>query len=45
MELRLLRKLAEKRIFPAVDVAASSTRREELLAPWRRFWACVRFYP
>ena len=33
-ELRLSRQLADKRIFPAVDVNASSTRREEmLLAP------------
>ncbi len=33
-ELRLDRKIAEKRVFPAVDVNASSTRREEiLLAP------------
>jgi len=31
MELRLNRSLAEKRIFPAVDLAASSTRREEIL--------------
>ncbi|HEY9409773.1 MAG TPA: transcription termination factor Rho, partial [Jiangellaceae bacterium] len=31
MELRLRRDLADKRIFPAVDVAASSTRREEIL--------------
>lgn len=31
MELRLSRQLAEKRIFPAVDVNASSTRREENL--------------
>jgi len=30
-ELRLDRKLSEKRIFPAIDVDASSTRREELL--------------
>jgi transcription termination factor Rho len=30
-ELRLRRELADKRIFPAVDVSASSTRREELL--------------
>ncbi|WP_382305293.1 transcription termination factor Rho [Herbiconiux sp. UC225_62] len=30
-ELRLSRQLADKRIFPAVDVNASSTRREELL--------------
>lgn len=33
MELKLDRKLAEKRIFPAVDVDASSTRREEILMP------------
>ena len=30
-ELVLSRELAERRIFPAIDVAASSTRREELL--------------
>ena len=34
MELRLSRQLADKRIFPAVDVNASGTRREEnLLSP------------
>ena len=34
MELRLSRSLADKRIFPAVDIYASSTRREEeLLSP------------
>src|SRR6516164_1492233 len=31
MEIRLRRELAEKRIFPAIDVDASSTRKEELL--------------
>jgi transcription termination factor Rho len=31
MELRLDRKLQEKRIFPAINASASSTRREELL--------------
>jgi transcription termination factor Rho len=31
MELRLQRQLADKRIFPAIDVDASGTRREELL--------------
>ena len=31
MELRLDRKLADKRIYPAIDVEASGTRREELL--------------
>ena len=33
MELRLRRDLAEKRIFPAIDVAGSGTRRDELLMP------------
>ena len=31
MELRLRRDLADKRIFPAIDVDASGTRREEML--------------
>ena len=31
MEIHLDRKLSEKRIFPAIDLAKSSTRREELL--------------
>jgi transcription termination factor Rho len=31
MELRLRRELAEKRIFPAIDVGPSSTRRDDLL--------------
>ena len=31
MELRLSRQLADKRIFPAIDVNSSSTRREEML--------------
>ncbi len=31
MELQLDRKLANKRIFPAIDIVASSTRREDLL--------------
>lgn len=30
-EVRLDRKLAERRIYPSIDIAASSTRREELL--------------
>ncbi|MBR4704222.1 MAG: transcription termination factor Rho [Paludibacteraceae bacterium] len=33
MELQLDRKLANKRIFPAVDIPASSTRRDDLLLP------------
>jgi transcription termination factor Rho len=31
MELRLRRELAEKRIFPAIDVGPSGTRRDDLL--------------
>ena len=31
MELHLDRKLAERRIFPAIDIQRSGTRREELL--------------
>jgi transcription termination factor Rho len=31
MELHLTRKLAEKRVFPAIDIAKSGTRQEELL--------------
>lgn len=31
MELQLDRKLANKRIFPAIDLTASSTRRDDLL--------------
>jgi len=33
MELRLDRQLSEKRLFPAINVDASSTRKEELLLP------------
>jgi len=33
MELQLDRKLSNKRIFPAVDIISSSTRREDLLLP------------
>jgi transcription termination factor Rho len=31
MELRLDRNLADRRVFPAVDITPSGTRREELL--------------
>ena len=47
MELRLSRQLAEKRIFPAVDVAASGTRREELLidpAQLKIMWRLRRLF-
>ena len=33
MEIHLERKMAEKRIYPAINVNKSSTRREELLIP------------
>lgn len=33
MEIHLDRKLVEKRIFPAVDINKSGTRKEELLVP------------
>ncbi|WP_432174632.1 transcription termination factor Rho [Streptomyces sp. Tue6028] len=33
MELRLDRELASRRVFPAVDITPSGTRREELLVP------------
>ena len=36
MELKLDRRLADKRVFPAVDVDASGTRKEELLLGGRR---------
>jgi len=41
MELQLDRKLSNKRIYPAVDIVASSTRREDLLLKpdfLRRMW-------
>jgi transcription termination factor Rho len=31
MELHLIRKLADRRVFPAIDVSASGTRQEELI--------------
>jgi transcription termination factor Rho len=41
MELVLNRKLAERRIFPAIDVALSGTRREELLYDEQTYRAVV----
>ena len=46
MELQLDRKLANKRIFPAVDVMASSTRRDDLLLSddtVKRMWILRNF--
>lgn len=45
MELHLDRKLEQRRIFPAIDIQRSSTRREELLIPadWlRQVWTMRR---
>lgn len=46
MELQLDRKLSNKRVFPAVDVMASSTRRDDLLhdqSTLNRMWVMRRF--
>ena len=47
MELHLSRKLQERRIFPAIDIDRSSTRREELLLGpdiTQRVWLMRRMY-
>jgi transcription termination factor Rho len=47
MELHLSRRLQERRIFPAIDMERSSTRREELLigqAALQRVWLMRRMY-
>ncbi len=47
MELHLSRRLQERRIFPAIDIERSSTRREEiLLGPdiLQRAWLMRRMY-
>ncbi len=36
MEVHLDRRLADKRIFPAIEIAASGTRKEELLVDRER---------
>ena len=41
MELVLNRKLAERRIFPAIDIALSGTRREELLYDDKTYRAVI----
>ncbi|HOY38192.1 MAG TPA: transcription termination factor Rho [Bacteroidales bacterium] len=46
MELQLDRKLSNRRIYPAVDITASSTRREDLLIPaevLNRVWILREF--
>mgnify|MGYP005811515425 FL=1 len=47
MELHLSRRLQERRIFPAIDIERSSTRREEALLPQemlQRIWLMRRMY-
>jgi transcription termination factor Rho len=47
MELHLSRRLQERRIFPAIDIERSSTRREELLLGpdmLQRVWLMRRMY-
>jgi transcription termination factor Rho len=47
MELLLSRRLQERRIFPALDIERSSTRREDLLLPpdvLQRVWLMRRMY-
>lgn len=46
MELQLDRKLANKRLYPAIDLNLSSTRRDDLLIPEhsiKRIWALRKF--
>lgn len=46
MELQLDRKLANKRIYPAIDLNGSSTRRDDLLTDEKslaRLWALRKF--
>lgn len=45
MEVHLSRKIAEQRIFPALDITKSGTRKEELMVPeadLQRIWALRR---
>jgi len=47
MELHLSRRLQERRVFPAIDIERSSTRREELLLGpdiTPRVWLMRRMY-
>ena len=47
MELHLSRRLQERRIFPAIDIERSSTRREELLIDpdmLQKIWLMRRMY-
>ena len=42
MELRLDRRIAERRVFPAIDVLGSSTRHDELLIDRKQFQLVVK---
>jgi len=45
MEIHLDRKLSDKRVFPAIDLQKSGTRKEELLVPKKdldRIWVLRR---
>jgi transcription termination factor Rho len=47
MELHLSRRLQERRVYPAIDIERSSTRREELLLGpdiTKRVWTVRRMY-
>jgi transcription termination factor Rho len=47
MEVHLDRRLTEKRIFPAINISKSGTRKEELLLPdWelQRIWVLRKFF-
>jgi transcription termination factor Rho len=47
MELHLSRRLQERRIFPAIDIEKSSTRREELLiepGSLQKIWLMRRMF-
>lgn len=46
MELQLDRKIANRRIYPAIDITASGTRREDLLVSkevLQRIWLIRKF--
>ena len=50
MEIHLDRRISEKRVFPAIDINRSGTRREELLTEpddlqkmWIRASSCIRW--
>jgi transcription termination factor Rho len=46
MELQLDRKIANKRIYPAIDLVASSTRRDDLLhddSTQQRLWILRKY--